>query len=110
MPGLNAAEFARLFSCDSPNAIPELIPLIDEGFVEFRVGVYCLTELGLEFSDAIGPALYSARHLARWRFCPVVRYNILYRGPLSSCNYGCEYCPFAKHAESAWNWQRTGQP
>lgn len=27
--------------------------------------------------------------------------SILYRGPLSSCNYGCEYCPFAKHSESA---------
>jgi MoaA/NifB/PqqE/SkfB family radical SAM enzyme len=26
---------------------------------------------------------------------------ILYRGPLSSCNYGCTYCPFAKHAETA---------
>jgi MoaA/NifB/PqqE/SkfB family radical SAM enzyme len=23
-------------------------------------------------------------------------WNILYRGPLSSCNYGCSYCPFAK--------------
>jgi hypothetical protein len=23
--------------------------------------------------------------------------TILYRGPLRSCNYGCEYCPFAKH-------------
>src|SRR5262245_38523089 len=27
--------------------------------------------------------------------------SILYRGPLSSCNYACSYCPFAKHAESA---------
>lgn len=27
--------------------------------------------------------------------------SILYRGPLSSCNYGCEYCPFAKHVETA---------
>jgi len=27
--------------------------------------------------------------------------SILYRGPLSSCNYGCAYCPFAKHAEAA---------
>ncbi|OAI48391.1 radical SAM protein [Planctomycetaceae bacterium SCGC AG-212-F19] len=27
--------------------------------------------------------------------------SILYRGPLSSCNYGCAYCPFAKHAENA---------
>lgn len=24
------------------------------------------------------------------------RWNILYRGPLSSCNYACPYCPFAK--------------
>lgn len=23
-------------------------------------------------------------------------WNILYRGPLSSCNYACSYCPFAK--------------
>ncbi len=27
--------------------------------------------------------------------------QILYRGPLESCNYGCEYCPFAKRRESA---------
>src|SRR5215472_10407250 len=27
--------------------------------------------------------------------------SILYRGPLSSCNYGCAYCPFAKHIETA---------
>jgi MoaA/NifB/PqqE/SkfB family radical SAM enzyme len=27
--------------------------------------------------------------------------SILYRGPLSSCNYGCGYCPFAKHHETA---------
>src|SRR4051812_1492753 len=26
--------------------------------------------------------------------------TVLYRGPLSSCNYGCEYCPFAKHHET----------
>jgi MoaA/NifB/PqqE/SkfB family radical SAM enzyme len=26
--------------------------------------------------------------------------SILYRGPLSSCNYGCVYCPFAKHQET----------
>lgn len=25
---------------------------------------------------------------------------VLYRGPLSSCNYGCTYCPFAKHTET----------
>jgi len=27
--------------------------------------------------------------------------SILYRGPLSSCNYACWYCPFAKHRERA---------
>lgn len=27
--------------------------------------------------------------------------SILYRGPLSSCNYACSYCPFAKRRESA---------
>lgn len=26
--------------------------------------------------------------------------KILYRGPLSSCNYRCDYCPFAKRRES----------
>lgn len=26
--------------------------------------------------------------------------TILYRGPLSSCNYACPYCPFAKRRES----------
>lgn len=29
-----------------------------------------------------------------------MRLSILYRGPLSSCNYGCDYCPFAKHVET----------
>lgn len=27
--------------------------------------------------------------------------SILYRGPLSSCNYACGYCPFAKRAETS---------
>ena len=26
---------------------------------------------------------------------------VLYRGPLSSCNYDCSYCPFAKHRSPA---------
>jgi MoaA/NifB/PqqE/SkfB family radical SAM enzyme len=29
-----------------------------------------------------------------------MKLSILYRGPLSSCNYGCDYCPFAKHTET----------
>lgn len=35
-----------------------------------------------------------------------MRLSILYRGPLSSCNYGCEYCPFAKHTETAEEHER----
>ncbi|CAN5515524.1 hypothetical protein BH09VER1_BH09VER1_45410 [soil metagenome] len=31
----------------------------------------------------------------------MTRWSILYRGPLSSCNYGCIYCPFAKTVNSA---------
>jgi MoaA/NifB/PqqE/SkfB family radical SAM enzyme len=34
---------------------------------------------------------------------------ILYRGPLSSCNYGCDYCPFAKHTETADEHARDAQ-
>ncbi|WP_254512420.1 STM4011 family radical SAM protein [Anatilimnocola floriformis] len=30
-----------------------------------------------------------------------LKLQILYRGPLSSCNYECNYCPFAKRHESA---------
>jgi MoaA/NifB/PqqE/SkfB family radical SAM enzyme len=30
-----------------------------------------------------------------------MKLSILYRGPLSSCNYGCAYCPFAKRTETA---------
>ncbi|GAC1367723.1 MAG: hypothetical protein NVSMB44_33700 [Ktedonobacteraceae bacterium] len=29
-----------------------------------------------------------------------MKLSILYRGPLASCNYGCDYCPFAKHRET----------
>ena len=32
--------------------------------------------------------------------------NILYRGPLSSCNYECHYCPFAKRHETAADLKR----
>jgi len=31
----------------------------------------------------------------------VNRWSILYRGSLSSCNYGCTYCPFAKTINSS---------
>lgn len=31
----------------------------------------------------------------------IVNLSVLYRGPLSSCNYACRYCPFSKRKESA---------
>lgn len=31
---------------------------------------------------------------------PASAWNILYRGPLSGCNYDCSYCPFAKTVDS----------
>ncbi|MCU0495771.1 MAG: STM4011 family radical SAM protein [Anaerolineae bacterium] len=34
---------------------------------------------------------------------------ILYRGSLSSCNYGCEYCPFAKHHETRAEHERDAR-
>ncbi len=34
---------------------------------------------------------------------------ILYRGPLSSCNYHCRYCPFAKRTESRQQLDRDQQ-
>ncbi len=30
-----------------------------------------------------------------------MKLSVLYRGPLSSCNYACNYCPFSKRKESA---------
>lgn len=35
--------------------------------------------------------------------------SILYRGPLSSCNYGCVYCPFAKHTETRQEHEKDRQ-
>ena len=31
---------------------------------------------------------------------PAFDLHLNFRGPLSSCNYDCDYCPFAKHVSS----------
>jgi oxygen-independent coproporphyrinogen-3 oxidase len=64
LPGLDASEFARRFDGALMETIPELVRFIEDGFVERLGGVYRMTPLGLEFSDAIGPALYSSECLA----------------------------------------------
>ena len=38
-----------------------------------------------------------------------MKLKILYRGPLSSCNYGCEYCPFAKRKETRRELEDDGE-
>ncbi len=35
-----------------------------------------------------------------------MKIDLLYRGPLSSCNFACSYCPFAKRQESRTQLQR----
>lgn len=65
LPGLDPVEFRKQFSTDLEQAFPELDSLVENGFVERRGDVFGLTPLGFEFSDAIGPALYPPRHLAR---------------------------------------------
>jgi oxygen-independent coproporphyrinogen-3 oxidase len=65
LPGLVAAEYTRAFGTAPDRVFSQLNRLIEHGFVEFVAGTYRLTPTGLEFSDAIGPALYSAVHRAR---------------------------------------------
>ncbi len=38
-----------------------------------------------------------------------MRWNILYRGSLSSCNYACDYCPFAKTKNTKAELQKDQQ-
>ncbi len=35
-----------------------------------------------------------------------MKLTVLYRGELSSCNYACNYCPFAKRRDSRAQLQR----
>src|SRR5207248_654883 len=44
--------------------------------------------------------LFAARAEPHGELRSEMNLSILYRGPLSSCNYACDYCPFAKHTET----------
>ena len=46
-------------------------------------------------------ALFNASHRIDAQLQTTMKLSILYRGSLSSCNYGCDYCPFAKRHETA---------
>ena len=57
--GLDALSFQRLFGEAVESVFPELLEWGEEGWVESGAGRWRLTRLGFEFSDYLGPALYS---------------------------------------------------
>lgn len=63
--GLSTADYAAHFGGIVIDDFPDLLHLLNHGLVDHSERTYRLTALGLELSDAIGPALYSAAHRAR---------------------------------------------
>jgi oxygen-independent coproporphyrinogen-3 oxidase len=57
--GLSLAAYARRFGSDPFHDLPSLDELIEQGLAVCSSGVLQLTAEGLEYSDAIGPWLYS---------------------------------------------------
>jgi MoaA/NifB/PqqE/SkfB family radical SAM enzyme len=45
-------------------------------------------------------AVFTSSHSFDGELSMALDLSILYRGSLSSCNYGCEYCPFAKRTNT----------
>jgi oxygen-independent coproporphyrinogen-3 oxidase len=62
--GLDDADYRRLFQDPVADSFPELPQLVETEMVENSASVWRLTALGLEFSDSIGPSLYSAARRA----------------------------------------------
>jgi len=58
--GLNAADYRAWFGADAVEEFPQIQELVTEGAAEWRSGCLVPTTLGLEWSDVIGPWLYSA--------------------------------------------------
>lgn len=57
--GLKRSEYRGRFGCEVLEHFPELAALNEAGLIETKDETICLTEPGLERSDAIGPWLYS---------------------------------------------------
>jgi oxygen-independent coproporphyrinogen-3 oxidase len=62
--GLVEAAYVQLFGETVLEGFPELSSLVERGFAQREEGIWHLTTLGVEFSDSIGPLLYSATNLA----------------------------------------------
>jgi oxygen-independent coproporphyrinogen-3 oxidase len=63
--GLSSRAYRRRFESDPWEDLPELHELERLGLAEARTDRLCLTESGLERSDAVGPWLYSHASRAR---------------------------------------------
>lgn len=57
--GLDRAAYRRRFGADACHDLPVLVDLLDGGYLADRHGRLVPTALGLEWSDAMGPALVS---------------------------------------------------
>jgi oxygen-independent coproporphyrinogen III oxidase len=57
--GLNVNRYQTLYGHDALQQYPLLQELIKAGMAFIQNGILCLTENGIDYSDAIGPALYS---------------------------------------------------
>lgn len=57
--GLSRGEYRERFTTDVVDDFPELAAWRRDGWLEITPSVLCLTETGMENSDAIGPGLYS---------------------------------------------------
>ncbi|MEZ6141376.1 MAG: STM4012 family radical SAM protein [Zavarzinella sp.] len=57
--GLDVTAYQRRFSSDCCDDLPELFPLLRAGYLEYHQNVIKPTARGLQWSDAIGPSLYS---------------------------------------------------
>lgn len=58
--GLDLNRYSALYAQDALEAYPLLAELVKAGMAQMEGDVLCLTSMGLDHSDAIGPALYSA--------------------------------------------------
>lgn len=65
--GLDDEAFARRFAATPAESVPALTRLVAEGYAVHETQHWRLTPLGFEFSDAIGPALYSPALLPHLR-------------------------------------------
>jgi oxygen-independent coproporphyrinogen-3 oxidase len=68
--GLRIADFTSQFHSSPLQDFPELLELSEHGMLELNDHRLQLTELGLEWSDSIGPWLYSQRVQDRMREYP----------------------------------------